>query len=174
MLVIEDMLCRLPIFLIGFMGSGKSFLGQYLAEKYHLPFIDLDIYIAKQEQKTIAQLFALYGEDGFRQKENYHLQTLITKSFEGIIACGGGTPCFYDNITLMNKNGTTIFLNTSIMTIYERLQHDTIRPLLTNYTASARLPFLTQKLEERLPYYNQAQYILDDEQINLILQNNAS
>ena len=148
------------IFLIGFMGSGKSYWGQLWAAKHNRPFFDLDQMIEEQEGLTVAAFFKKYGEKVFRDKE-----TAILKSFSGeanfIVACGGGTPCFNDNIQLMNEMGTSIYLFANAQYLYERVSEEKDkRPLLKDISDNELLFFIEQKLKEREPFYQQAKIIL--------------
>ena len=98
------------IFLIGYMGAGKTTLGKAFAKKYNLSFVDLDWYIEERFHKTVQELFAERGEDGFRELERNMLHEVA--DFENvIISTGGGAPCFFDNMDFMNKSGITVFLN---------------------------------------------------------------
>jgi len=98
------------IYLIGYMGSGKSTLGKKLAKHARLQFIDMDHYIEKRNCKTVPQIFAEEGEAEFRKKERNALEELSAFS-DVVIATGGGAPCFFDNVDLMNRTGKTIYLN---------------------------------------------------------------
>src|SRR5690242_13282366 len=109
------------IFLIGFMGSGKTHWGRLLAAERHVPFFDLDNVIVNTEGKPIADIFAQDGEEYFRYKEKEILEELVNDHEEFILSCGGGTPCFFNNIELMKKNGKVIWLNTAVDTLQQRL-----------------------------------------------------
>ena len=125
-----------PVFLIGYMGCGKSTLGRALSVATGLDFIDLDHYIEQRFHATIAELFASRGEDGFRRVEQAMLREVCDFS-DVIIACGGGTPCFFNNMDEMNAAGTTVWLNTPISRLYERLQRNrSKRPILANKSDS--------------------------------------
>src|SRR4051794_20436872 len=104
----------MKLFLIGFMGSGKTHWGSRLAERFHLPFFDLDKVISEKEQKTIPEIFAEKGEEYFRYCEKQSLEQLVEENTEFIISCGGGTPCFFNNIRFMKDKGKVIWLNTEI------------------------------------------------------------
>src|SRR3954468_20375196 len=98
-----------PIFLVGMPGTGKTWWGTRLASEYQVLFIDLDTYIEQHEKASVPALFASYGEKGFREKEHIALEKLVAdKTFNGIVACGGGTPCFSGNMELMKGAGTVI------------------------------------------------------------------
>jgi len=161
-------------FLIGFMGSGKSHWGRHWGETFGLEFYDLDHVIEQQEGKTIRQIFETEGEVVFRRKESKALATMFRKE-NAIIACGGGTPCFHNNIRRMNKEGTTIFLKTSVPRLVERLLPELDhRPVLSHTDASTLPAFIEQKLAERAPFYNKSIYhfntqYLTDENFKKIL-----
>lgn len=145
-----------PIFLIGYMGCGKSTLGRALAAATRLDFIDLDHYIEQRFHATVAELFARRGENGFRQVEQAMLREVCGFS-DVIIACGGGTPCFFSNMEEMNEAGLTVWLNTPIERLYERLQRNrSKRPILANKSDSELLDFIASALKERTPYYSRA------------------
>lgn len=154
------------IFLIGFMASGKSFLGRLWADDNNMPFYDLDLLIEEEERMSVEKIFSTYGEDYFREKEAAVLRN--TDRFENaIIACGGGTPCFFDNMQWMNKNGLTVFLNESIEQIYHHIKNDKkIRPLITAQDGTDLQEFIKNKLSERTPVYNECKLILNPHQLN--------
>ncbi len=148
-----------PIFLIGFMGSGKSTLGKHLARLLNRTFIDLDHYIETREKSSITQLFAQHGEDGFRGLERLALASTLSLK-EVVIATGGGTPCFFNNMEQMNQAGTTLYLQLSPEALVQRLlpgrEH---RPLIAGKSPEELLPFIGKKLSEREPYYLQSQIV---------------
>lgn len=147
------------IFLIGFMGSGKTTIGKKLAKKLKFEFIDLDSLIEQNEQSTVAEIFESKGEAYFREAEHKTLIELCSKS-RTVISCGGGTPCFFDAIGLMNKVGVTVYLKLSAEAIYSRLHlAKSKRPLLKNMHGDDLKNFINLKLEEREPYYSKAQII---------------
>jgi shikimate kinase len=155
------------IFLIGFMGSGKSFLGELWADDNNIPFYDLDTLIEEEERMSIEKIFSTQGEDYFREKEAAVLRN--TDRFKtGIIACGGGTPCYFDNIQWMNKNGITVYLNETPEQIYDHLIQDKkIRPLIKIQNNNALQDFIKNKLLDRKFFYEQCQLILKPEELNL-------
>lgn len=146
-----------PIFLIGYMGCGKSTLGRNLSAATGIRFIDLDHYIEARFHRTIREIFAERGEDGFRELERKMLHEVA--DFEDIIvACGGGTPCFFDNMEYMNDHGITVMLDTSLDKLHSRLirgRHK--RPLIANKTDEELRLFIVEALQERMPHYNKAQ-----------------
>ncbi len=147
-----------PVFLIGYMGCGKSTLGRALAVATGVEFIDLDHYIEGRFHATIAELFAQRGEAGFRQLESAMLDEVC--GFEDVvIACGGGTPCFFDNMERMNACGVTVWLTTPISRLYERLQRNrSKRPILANKSDEELMAFIQEALRAREPYYSKAQH----------------
>ena len=148
------------IFLIGFMGTGKTYWGKIWAQYNGLIFYDLDEVIEKKEGKTIAAIFEKEVEGYFRKLETAALHTFFEKE-NCMIACGGGTPCFDDNIEWMNKNGTVIYLLAKPQYIFDRVMEEKIeRPLINKLNTAELLFFIEQKLKEREPFYNQAKIIL--------------
>jgi shikimate kinase len=160
------------IFLIGFMGSGKSTLGKELAAKLQYTFIETDLWIEQQENKTITEIFSEQGENGFREKEKEFLGHLQLVEY-CVIATGGGMPCFEDNIEQMNRLGTTIWLDVEEPALLSRLEKETKdRPLLSSAdtTLSEKVDAL---LAIRKPFYTKAQYKVKQptaEKIFLLLQ----
>lgn len=145
------------IFLLGFMGSGKSHTGKRLARLTDQPFIDLDHWLEQQQQCDIPAIFEAEGEIAFREIERSALHAM-TQFENAIIACGGGTPCFFDNIDWMNQHGITVYLDTPIDILVKRLKSErSHRPLLKNLSESELYPFIEKKLTDRLPYYQKAQ-----------------
>ena len=148
------------IFLIGFMGCGKSKLGKSIATKLALPFLDLDDLIEAKNQMSIPELFAAYGEQGFREKEKETLQEGAIAD-HAIIATGGGAPCFFDNMEWMNKNGITVFIDTPVKVLADRLINARVeRPLVKGKSFEELLTFIEAKLAERRPFYCQAKLTL--------------
>lgn len=139
------------------MGCGKSTMGRAVSELAGLPFIDLDNYIERRYHLSVKEIFAQRGEDAFRDIERRMLQEVA--DFEDVIvACGGGTPCFFDNMEYMNTHGTTVFLNTPIPRLHSRLMRGRHkRPLIANKTDEELLLFIQNALEARMPYYAKAQ-----------------
>jgi shikimate kinase len=153
-------------YLVGFMGSGKSYLGKLWAAQQHLSFYDLDTLIEEKENDSIINIFEQKGEQYFRTVESKTLHETIALQ-NVIIACGGGTPCFNDNMNWMNAHGTTIFLHASIENLYKNiLQEKLKRPLLANITDEALEHFIQNKLDERLHYYASSKIIIPQEDLN--------
>lgn len=143
------------------MGAGKTTVGKALAEDLGLTFYDLDWYIENRMRKTIKQIFDESGEEGFRKIEHNMLHEVA--EFENvIISCGGGTPCFFDNMDYMNKQGETLYLKASPDVLYGHLRMGkSVRPLLLNKTPEEVKVFIQEQLQKREPFYNKAKHILD-------------
>ena len=150
------------IFLIGYMGSGKTTLGRILAPHLNMSFIDLDASIEKHHFKTIAQLFEEKGENEFRKIE--HNALLEVSCFENtVISTGGGTPCFFDNMDIMNANGLTVYLQLSPPQLVARLKAGKAkRPLITGKDDEELLHFIEGNLEKRKVFYEQAKVIVSE------------
>ena len=153
------------IFLIGYMASGKTTLGRAFARAAGREFIDLDQYITRRFRKTIPEIFAEKGEEGFRQLERNMLRE--AGAFNGVVvSCGGGTPCFYDNMEFMNANGVTVWLKAGVECIVRRiLCAKTRRPITEGKTPEELPAFVAAHLRQREPYYSQAQLTLGSEDL---------
>lgn len=155
----------MKIFLLGFMGSGKTHWGQQLSQKMNLPFFDLDEQIVNAENKSINDIFAENGEEYFRllEKETLHIITESHESF--VMACGGGTPCYFNNIDYMNSSGISVWLNTSLETLFERLVKEREkRPLLKDLSDNQLKSFIGKKFADRRMYYEQAKLTVEEKQ----------
>lgn len=149
------------IFLIGFMGSGKSHWGRIWAKKHSLSFIDLDEEIEVAFGMKVEDIFEKHSEDKFRELERVHLKKNESRK-NVLVSCGGGTPCFFDNMDWMLKNGIVIYLSATDSYILEHVIEETKkRPLLKEVNESELLFFIRNKLNEREPEYRRANYILD-------------
>lgn len=149
------------IFLIGYMGSGKTTTGKRLAEKYGLHFIDLDQYIENRYSKSVAQLFQEKGEDEFRKIEHDLLRE-ISEIEDVIISTGGGAACFFDNMEWMNQKGATVYLRATAADLAAYLQTATRnRPLLANKSKEELFAYVSESLEKREPFYQKAKYTID-------------
>lgn len=152
------------IFLIGYMGSGKTHWGKQVAERLQLPFYDLDEVIIQSEQKSVNDIFAASGEEYFRVKEKDMLEKLVEENESMVLSTGGGTPCFFNNIDLMKKYGTVVWLNTHVDILLNRLIKERMhRPLLKGISDQDLKIFIIRKLNERRMYYEQADVIIDKE-----------
>lgn len=153
------------IFLTGYMGAGKTTLGKAFARSLNIPFVDLDWYMEERFHKTVGELFAERGEAGFRELERNMLHEV--GAFENvIISTGGGAPCFFDNMDFMNHNGKTVFLNVHLDVLFRRLRvAKQQRPILQGKEDEELKEFIIQALEKRAPFYSQAQYVLDADEL---------
>ena len=153
------------IFLIGYMGAGKTTLGKALADLTGLSFLDLDLFIEGRYRKTIRQIFDEEGEDAFREIERRALHEVA--EFEDVIlSTGGGTPCFFDNMTYMNSVGTTVYLQASPEALTERIslcKHS--RPAVRHLDGEARAAFVRDALTRRTPFYERAHLTFDVERL---------
>lgn len=157
----------MKIYLLGFMGAGKSYWGKQLADHWQLPYYDLDEVIVEAEEMAIADIFATKGEDYFREKESQLLREL-SKQDNFLISCGGGTPCFQENMDFMNEHGTTVWINPSVETMVERLQRKkSKRPLIADLEDEDLAGFIEKKMAERLPFYQQSRHIITSDNISL-------
>jgi shikimate kinase len=140
------------------MGCGKSTLGRKVAQKLNLQFIDMDEYLESRFHKTVPQIFSEEGEEAFRQKERKVLEEL--SEFTGVVvATGGGAPCFFDNMDLMNRTGETVFFDIDPQILALRLKRSkTIRPLIQGKQQADLVPFVKEMLEKRRPFYEKAKY----------------
>ena len=144
------------LFLVGYMGAGKTTLGHALAKELGIQFIDLDNYIENRFCKTIAQIFAEKGEEEFRNIERRMLQE-VGEFEDVIISTGGGTPCFFDNIEYMNNQGTTVFLDVPVERLFIRLSiARQKRPLIKDKNDAELKAFITEQLEKRNEHYSKA------------------
>jgi len=155
------------IFLIGFMGSGKTTLGEQLSKKLDYVFVDLDKHLEQLVGMTVAEIFSQSGEDYFRVIESEALVGLSSHK-NIIVAAGGGAPCFFNNIALMNQNGKTIYLKWNADKLYERLKKETSnRPLLKGMSDNELIEFINKKLLEREKYYEQALHIVEESEMSV-------
>jgi shikimate kinase len=149
------------------MGCGKSTLGKRLAKHLNLQFVDMDHYIEMRNHKTVPQIFAEEGEAEFRKKERKALEELADFS-DIVIATGGGAPCFFDNIELMNSSGTTIYMNIDPAILADRLLHSkTERPLIKGKSKEELTSFIDEMLKKRNPFYSQARFQITEPDIDL-------
>lgn len=162
----------MKIVLLGYMGSGKSLIGNFLAEKLEISFYDLDQEIEKVTQISIAELFQTKGEIYFRNKENKTLKNFLDKKDSFVLSLGGGTPCYYNNHELLLQEGVfSIYLKASVDTLVSRLINDKAqRPLLHNQDEVSLKDFINKHLFDRNFYYHQATKIVtvDDKSVEQI------
>ena len=147
------------IFIVGMPGSGKSTMARYLCSKTKFNYLDLDEEIEKKSQKSITEIFRDEGQEYFRSLETKLLKEIINKEKIFILSTGGGTPCFNKNMELMKKNGITIFLNTSIDTLIERVSRKNKRPLFNSKNIKETI---NNMFNERIKYYNQSRFSVKD------------
>lgn len=149
------------IIIIGYMGSGKTTVGHALSQELGLPFYDLDWYIETRMHCTVKQIFDEKGEEGFRKIE-HNLLHEVAEFEDVIISCGGGTPCFFDNIDYINRQGETVYLKCTTDVLYKHLKMGkTVRPLLLNKTSDEVKTFIEAQLKQREPFYAKAKHIVD-------------
>lgn len=157
------------IYIIGYMGCGKSTLGKRLAKELEFQFIDMDTYIEERNFKTIPQIFTDYGEEGFRKIEKKALNELSVFS-NVVIATGGGAPCFFDNMDVMNETGVTIFLNIDPQILAERLINSkTERPLIKGKSKEELVIFIDETLQKRMVFYKKAQIHITEPDVDTLL-----
>ena len=162
----EEVFDSSRFFLIGFMGSGKSHWGKSWAEGLGFKFIDLDEFIEHTEGLTIDQIFEVKGESFFRQLESEALHRVGSEK-NCIIACGGGAPCFHDNMDWMNRHGVTIYLEATPEQVLQRVAEEKDkRPLLKNIDDDDVLLFIEKKISERSKFYKQAKITIPVDQLN--------
>jgi shikimate kinase len=167
------------IYLIGFMGCGKSTTGKKLASKLGYTFIDLDDFVEEQAGTSVSELFQQSGEDVFRKFERNCLRVISQKSRQ-VISTGGGTPCFFDNMNVINSTGLSVYLKMSADTLYSRLREaKKSRPLIDDMADLELKEFISRKLAEREPFYLKAQYKVKakdlkvDELADFLMKENA-
>lgn len=154
----------MKIYLIGYMGSGKSTVGKLLAELMKLDFIDFDRYLEKEEGKSIENIFDMAGEDKFRDLEHEYLKKLLPIK-NVIVSLGGGTPCFHNNMELINNSGTSVYLEMDADTLVKRLSKaKNKRPLIRGLNETELKYFIGTNLEKRQAVYKQAHVIINSSQ----------
>lgn len=154
-----------PVFLTGYMGSGKTTVGKLLADALQYQFIDLDKYIEQKQERTIADIFALNGETVFREIERNCLHE-VAQFQNTIISTGGGAPCFFDNMEFINKNGISVYLKLSVSQLAERLSEDNdgTRPLIASLIDVELENHIAEQLKKREPFYNLSGIIIENEE----------
>jgi shikimate kinase len=159
----------LKIFLIGFMGAGKSTVGKKLAERMRFRFIDVDDYIEEKEKMSIPSIFEKKGERYFRLLEHNILLEISGLNESLIVSTGGGAPCFMNNMELLNSSGITIYLKLDAPAIFHRLTNaeKKNRPLIENKTPEELLQYIFDKLKEREPVYNKSRLVVAGENIKI-------
>lgn len=157
----------MKVFLIGYMGVGKSTIGKRLASSLGIPFVDLDREIEKMEGISISEIFVEKGEAYFREKETQALLEMVRSSRNAVISTGGGTPCHADNMEMMLKSGVVVWLQLPAAVIAQRLEKSqSERPLIAGLLPDALTDFIKNHLESRLPFYQRAHIAIDTRDIN--------
>lgn len=151
------------IYLVGYMGCGKSTIGRKVADLLGISFADLDKYIEERYFKSVPAIFLEEGEKGFREKE--HNSLLEVSQFEDIvISTGGGTPCFFNNMEVMNSNGVTVYIAPDTDILATRLiKSKTERPLIVGKSREELIMFINDALEKRTPFYERSKIIIRGE-----------
>lgn len=149
-------------FIIGYMGCGKTHFGRKLAQKLHLRHIDLDHFIENRYHKSVSELFKIEGEESFRNKEHACLKEV--SDYENVvISTGGGTPCYHNNLEYMKGKGEILFIHLPIDILCERLlKSKNKRPLIENKNNQSLKTYIENSLTQRMPYYLQADTIIED------------
>lgn len=161
-----DKSAQLKIFLIGMMGVGKTYWAQRLKKKLKIATYDLDNLVEIMDERSVAEIFEQDGEEYFRKEEGKMLR-LFREKKQYIVSCGGGTPCFNENMQWMNKQGITIWIDEPVDILTKRLlDRQAERPLIKALTEAELSVFLEKKLQERLAFYQKATYRVCGPQIN--------
>ncbi|MCH5168008.1 MAG: shikimate kinase [Prevotellaceae bacterium] len=149
------------IILVGYMGSGKTTLGRQLAAALERTFYDLDWYIEMRYRRTVAQLFAEHGEEGFREMERNMLHEAA--EFEDIVlSCGGGTPCFFENMDYICSVGESVYLKATPEILAQHLRMGKVeRPLIKGKNDEELLEYIRTSLQQREPFYAKAKHVVD-------------
>ena len=143
------------------MGAGKTTIGKALSKELGIIFYDLDWYIENRMRKTVSQIFAERGEEGFRKIE-YNMLHEVAEFEDVIISCGGGTPCFFDNMDYLNQQGQVVYLKAEPEVLYKHLLMAKVeRPLIKGKSQEELLAFISDQLDHREPFYSKARYTLD-------------
>lgn len=149
------------IILIGYMGAGKTTIGKTLAKQLGVPFYDLDWYIETRMRKKVKQIFDERGEEGFRIIEKNMLHEAA--EFENVVlACGGGTPCFFDNMEYMVGQGDVVYLRGTPEVLFRHLKMGKgVRPLLLGKNDEELLEYIRENVKKREEFYTKANHIID-------------
>ena len=150
------------LYLIGYMGSGKSTVGKMLAERLKRTCVDIDKVVEDRSGHTISSLFSYYGEDVFREIEHHALRSVALKDDLAVIATGGGLPCFHNNIDLMKKSGRVIYLRVSESVLKHRLIEERHhRPLIAHMPLGKIDHYIKEHLARRASIYEMADVVVD-------------
>ena len=157
----------MKIFLVGFMGSGKTTIGKRLAEQIGFDFVDTDQIIEMRQGITVAEIFAQRGEHAFREMERNILLEMQELDY-AVVSTGGGMPCYGDNMNIMLSGGKVTYLKTSPQTLARRLLHShNERPLIKGKTENELHQYIAEKLAEREPFYSRAHIIVQTENFSM-------
>ena len=149
------------IFLVGYMVCGKSTIGRALARRLGKPLLDMDALIEEHCGKRVGEIFETLGEDGFRRMERDTLAEVISSYDDAVVATGGGTPCFFDNMEAMNRAGRTIYFQMSAEKLAVRLEHGRAkRPLLRDKSEDELVEYIRENIRRREPFYSQARLVI--------------
>lgn len=149
------------IIIIGYMGAGKTTVGKALAKDMGLTFYDLDWYIESRMHKTVKQIFDEQGEEGFRRIERNMLHE-VAEFEDVVISCGGGTPCFFDNMDYLNAQGDTFYLKAEPEVLKAHLlMGKTQRPLIKGKSPEELTDYIKQALQQRSPFYEKAKHTIE-------------
>lgn len=160
----------MKIFLVGLLGSGKTTLGKLLAADLQIPFIDLDWEIEGRENKSVREIFEQQGEAHFRKVESELLREWVGSQRDFVMGTGGGAPCFFNGMDIINESGLSIFLDVPVEVLNSRLAAATDRPLLDSTGKAERIEKLESLRAARLPVYNKAHIILQDTSLSSVLR----
>lgn len=168
LLILAQIMREPPIFLIGLPGSGKTTLGRALARALGRDFIDLDHYIQGRFHCSVSDLFARRGEEGFRLLEHNMLHE-VAEMEDVVVSCGGGTPCYFDNMDYMLSRGTVLYLQATPGRLHERLWRGRLRrPAIASLTEDEIDPYIERTLQARDPIYSRAHHYIESSQLETI------
>lgn len=149
------------IILIGYMGAGKTTIGKILAKDLGVPFYDLDWYIETRMRKKVKQIFDERGEEGFRIIEKNMLHE-VAEFEDVVVACGGGTPCFFDNMEYLVGQGDVVYLRGTPDVLFRHLKMGKgVRPLLLGKSDEELLEYIKENVKKREEFYMKANHIVD-------------
>lgn len=155
------------VYIVGYMGTGKTTIGQTISARLGYAFLDLDSFIEEKYKLTIVSFFNKFDEEIFRKVESETLKD-TTRLTDTVIATGGGTPCFFDNMDLINQNGVSVYLKNPVEILYERLTSSKKkRPLLVGKTSPAIMDYIREQLAFREPFYLKSKIIADCNDLNM-------